>query len=428
MLQIRGLHIDPARRLLNYNTVLTIIDKLTKCNINTLHIHLTDDQGIACESNVLNFHGGWTINEQEQIYKKCSKNHINIIPEIDIPGHSMALRSIIEHNKYTPTDKMGIISDGVIKLDYINKIIEFYEEIYQRFKPQYFHMGGDETRGITKQYFQTLVDKICEWGNKHHINIIAWEDVLNKIDPPNNLIIQRWKQRIYPQVREKLTKIGESRIIYSNNYYLDKSIDIFTAYRAKIPKQCLGCIACTWGELIDTNNIEHVVFPAMYLLGKRWFNSEIIENPITILINECDRIGWINSGQQMSWKRRQWASFVLDQNKPIPKRSCSSVTTNIKLDREPDQYPLISKLLIMFADDIYNYEINKKNPSQNKQSLYKKALLEANVNNELIDVLWKCDDVKKILRKIRHITEIEEQELYKNGIRMVIRECLRLHH
>ena len=278
-LKIRGLHLDPARRFFGVTQLLQIVELASKCGINTLHLHLSDDQGIAIESNVLNFHSGWTINEQNIIYETCKKLGIDIIPEFDIPGHSVALRSILDNKKYEPEKQMGVVSEGLIKFENIPIILQLYDEIVSRFHPKYFHMGGDETRGTTKEYFQELVDKVCEWGLSKNIKIIAWEDVLGKVDPPNNLIIHKWKKRTYPQIAQKLELLPLDRIIHSENYYLDTCLDIFTAYRTKIKPGILGCIACTWGELIGPENLEQSIFPALYLLGNRWNNPTNIVDP-----------------------------------------------------------------------------------------------------------------------------------------------------
>jgi len=92
---LRGLHLDLARRPLQINTILNIIKRMNICNLNTLHLHLTDDQGIAINSTILNFNEGLTFEDQILIKQTCDQNNIEIIPEIDIPGHTIALRSIL---------------------------------------------------------------------------------------------------------------------------------------------------------------------------------------------------------------------------------------------------------------------------------------------------------------------------------------------
>ena len=55
-------------------------------------------------------------------------------------------------------------------------------------------------------------------------------------------------------------------------------------------------------------------------------------------------------------------------------------------------------------------------------------MIAASVPTQIVDDIFAAssrDEINKSLRRLRRITEPEEQTLYKNGIRMVIRECLR---
>ena len=75
--------------------------------------------------------------------------------------------------------------------------------------------------------------------------------------------------------------------------------------------------------------------------------------------------------------------------------------------------------------------MNGEKCSIGNMKTYVKAITDAG-NNTIVNQLLKIDatisvkDFKTLLRRIRRTLEAEEQELYKNGIRMVIRECLRL--
>jgi hypothetical protein len=424
-LKIRGIHCDPARRPISVKTIKKIIKRSSECGINTLHLHLTDDQGIAFESNILNYHGGWSIDEQEEIYEYAKKYNIDIIPEIDIPGHSVAIRSIIEKNKYTPNKQMGIISDGLIKLEHMPIILNLYTEVANRFKCKYFHIGGDETKGSEKEYFQKIVNDVCDWGMQKNISIIAWEDILNKVDPPDNLIIQKWK--VYSH--KKFHELDKKRTIISFGYYLDRMTDPYTMFRTKVDPNVLGCIACTWGELIGEENIMSSIFPSLYLLAGRWKDTECNENPVKSLYKKCEEYGWIDDNDQNTWKRRQWGVFVLDKNKIVPPRSTSSTTTDTILNREQDNYPLISNFLIKFTYDIYKLIHKQKIPNDETIASYNKALEEAGGDKEMIKLLWNkknsTDDTIKIIKKIKRTLEKEEQPLYKNGFICVFRELLR---
>lgn len=415
-LRIRGLHIDPARRNIRCDTVIDILEQIKNYNINTLHIHLTDDQGIAFSSKILNYSGGWTKDEMIRI-ATCAKEHnIQIIPEIDIPGHSYALRSLLDSGKYDYRDQMGIITKDLIKLEHLDKILEIFEELSEIFNPEYIHIGGDETRGGSKDYFQEIVNKFCGKFKK----ILAWEDILAKIEIiPDNLYIHRWKHRVYPQIAKNLEKIPNSRIIYSNNYYLDTCIDPITAYRSKIPEDALGCIACCWGELISEDNIYKTIFPSIGLLGRRWTHFEI-ENPLFLL---KDMI----SDNDHEWRRKQWSGFILKEGRTIPLRSSTSVKKSTVLDREHDHYPLISSFLINFGVDLYNYIY--KNTIPLDKDLYNEKLSESGISMKTIHNLWDTnltiDKKKTIIRRLRKETLPEEQSLFKNGFRMIFREVLR---
>lgn len=426
-LKIRGLHLDPARRQLTSETVIDIIKKVKQYDINTIHLHLTDDQGIAFSSDILNYQKGWSKNEMINISNEAKKLNIQIILEIDIPGHSYCLRSLLENGKYDHKEQMGIISDGLLRLEDMNKIFNIFEELCEIFESKYIHIGCDETRGGDKIYFQTIIKSACEWAEKKGLNVIAWEDILNKLDEktiPKNLYIQKWKHRTFSPIAKNLEFIGNNRIIYSNNYYLDTSIDPFTAYRAKIPENALGCIACTWGELIGEENIYHCIFPTIKILAHKWNNIKTNDNPLFLLKDELKNN---YGGDQNSWKRRQWRPFVLKKEFDIPQRSTSSVTKSTILNREEDTYPIISNFLINFGIDLYNYIFNNQIPENIKE--YNNKLKESGVSDKILNLMWisnnDIDQKKKILRKIRSETENEEQLLYKNGFRMIIREVLR---
>ena len=124
-------------------------------------------------------------------------------------------------------------------------------------------------------------------------------------------------------------------------------------------------------------------------------------------------------------------TIILKSDQSIPARSTTSITTKTSMTRKDDQYSLISRLLITMAHDFYMIMNGEKCPIGNMKT-YVKAITDAGGDNTIVNQLLKIDatisvkDFKTLLRRIRRTLEAEEQELYKNGIRMVIRECLRL--
>jgi hypothetical protein len=433
-MKIKGLHLDPARRRLTKDKILEIVSYMSKCGLNTLHLHLTDDQGIGIDLETISFYesGGLTFKDQEEIGEVCEAQGIDIIPEIDIPGHTTALRSIIEDGEYHPFDKMGVITPGLLRESDIGIVLNIFEEVCTRFRvKKYIHMGGDETRGAKRPYFEKIVNEVCDWAIKRNLDVIAWEDILAKvIDPPSNIIIQRWKHRLFPPIAQGLEKIGNDRVIYSYDYYLDTSPDPFTMFRKDVSRVSLGCIACTWGELIGMENVDNVLYPSLFLLGEKWNNTNNDDmTPIDVL--KKYKTEMIYSGNTDTWKRRQWTGFMKSEGGSQPRSS--HIDTSQPLNRDHDQYPICSKYLIDMTIDIYETMYSNKKLGDCSLSTYKKSFIEAGADEKVVNDLFekltspKIDIkvVKTALRRVQRSQEVEEQMYYKNGLRMVVRELLR---
>ena len=111
----RGAHFDVSRHFFTIDEVKTFIDMLALHNLNTFHWHLTDDQGWRIEIKKYPMltekasmrketvigrlpgkwdgkpHGGfYTQDEAREIVKYAAEHYINVIPEIDMPGHMQA--------------------------------------------------------------------------------------------------------------------------------------------------------------------------------------------------------------------------------------------------------------------------------------------------------------------------------------------------
>lgn len=93
---IKGLHIDLCRHFIEFDTIVNTIELMAKLNFNTLHLHLSDDQSMPFQSveyPEIKFEKMLSVDQQIKIYDICKKYNIQIIPEIDIPGHCQAFRS-----------------------------------------------------------------------------------------------------------------------------------------------------------------------------------------------------------------------------------------------------------------------------------------------------------------------------------------------
>ena len=174
----RGMHLDIARHFQDVKFIKKYIDILALHNINTFHWHLVDDQGWRVEikkypllttvsttrkETVIGRNSGvwdgkpygkgmyYTQEELREVVEYARERHIDIIPEIDMPGHMVAALAAYPELGCTggPYDVWTIwgVSEDLLCAGN-DKTIEFckdiLDEIVAIFPYEYIHIGGDE--------------------------------------------------------------------------------------------------------------------------------------------------------------------------------------------------------------------------------------------------------------------------------------------
>ncbi|WP_418709809.1 beta-N-acetylhexosaminidase [Barnesiella intestinihominis] len=231
----RGMHLDVARHFFTLDEVKRILNVMAVHKLNTLHWHLTDDQGWRVEikkyprltevGSIRNktmirkewdnydttpYGGFYTQDELRDMVKYAADLGITIIPEIDLPGHMMAaLASYPElgctGGPYEVSGQWGI-RDDVLCVGK-EKTFEFIEnvllEIIDIFPSKYIHIGGDECpkirwekcpacqariqklglkddeHGKAEHYLQSYTtERIEKFLNEHGREIIGWDEML----------------------------------------------------------------------------------------------------------------------------------------------------------------------------------------------------------------------------------------------------------
>lgn len=194
----RGMHLDVCRHFFNIDFVKEYIDLLALHNMNTLHFHLTDDQGwrmeikkypklttvganrtgtvMGCNSDVDDHqpYGGYFTQEQlREIVSYAAARHINVIPEIEMPGHTLAiLASYPEYGctggPYEVGHKWGIYSDilCVGKEETFTFLEDILDEVMSIFPSRYIHIGGDEAPKSKWEKCERCQQRIREEGIK----------------------------------------------------------------------------------------------------------------------------------------------------------------------------------------------------------------------------------------------------------------------
>ena len=173
----RGAMLDVARHFLATREVLRFIDLMAVHRLNTLHLHLTEDQGWRIE--ILRYprlaeaaswrtesqvgagptagtdgrpHGGYyTQADLREIVAYAAERHITVVPEIDIPGHSQAAIHAYPELGIDPSAQLPVLTRWGVNPNVLGAeqgTIEFYrgvlDEVMDLFPSELIGLGGDE--------------------------------------------------------------------------------------------------------------------------------------------------------------------------------------------------------------------------------------------------------------------------------------------
>lgn len=176
----RGFMLDVARHFTSVEGLKKHIDVLSMFKINHLHLHLTDHQGWRVEIKKYpkltevgatrldeygrTYSGYYTQEQLREIVAYAAERFVTIIPEIDIPGHSLAAIASYPNlsctgEQYQVMSRWGffpvVFCPG--KEDMFTFLDDVFREIASIFPGEYFHIGGDE---CPKQVWKTC--KNCQ--------------------------------------------------------------------------------------------------------------------------------------------------------------------------------------------------------------------------------------------------------------------------
>ena len=247
----RGLHLDVSRHFFDKEFVKKQLDAMAYFKMNRLHWHLTDGAGWRIEikkypkltetgawrnSKVLAYgdvkpdgerYGGfYTQKDIKEIVAYAKKKFIEIIPEIDIPGHSQAaVAAYPEFLACDPENKHEVWLQQGISTDVINvanpKAMQFAKEVIDEltelFPFNYIHLGGDECptnkwqkndeckkllseigssnfRDLQIYFYKQLKDYIATKPADQQRQLIFWNEVLhgNTSILGNDITIMAW--------------------------------------------------------------------------------------------------------------------------------------------------------------------------------------------------------------------------------------------
>lgn len=194
----RAMHLDPCRHFMDLDSVKIYIDMLALHNMNQFHFHLSEDQGWRIEikkypeltrvgayrnGTVIGRngrlydtirHGGFYTQEQlRDLVQYAAERHVNIIPEIDLPGHMQAALASYPWlgctgGPYEVWKRWGVSDDVLCAGN--EQTMQFVEDVLNEvmdiFPSPYIHIGGDECPKVRWEKCPKCQAKIKELGIK----------------------------------------------------------------------------------------------------------------------------------------------------------------------------------------------------------------------------------------------------------------------
>ena len=302
----RSFMLDSARHFQSKETVKNVIRLLAAYRINVFHWHLTDSQGwrIAMDnvdrkaSSDIMSEGFYTKEDLREIIEYAKKYFMQIVPEVDVPGHS---KGFLAAYKEYACDGMEPGKEFCLgKPAVMEKLKKIYDELFEIFhESRYIHFGGDEAdtthweqcpvcqkamkelgfsnmRELENHFMVTLTRYAIEKGR---VPIVWGTDT----PFPADTVIQNWSGSIrepFPHVKN-----GNPIIIsFHTSYYFDYPADAaepqecwmfglpeesvymadpFVIWEKEWKESMLGPEACLWTETVPQWRVRRKILPRL---------------------------------------------------------------------------------------------------------------------------------------------------------------------
>lgn len=327
----RGLNLDCCRHFMNKDFVKRYIDLLAYHKMNVLHWHLTEDQGWRIEIKKypkVTEVGAWRTNTDGTVYggfytqddirevvAYAAKRHVMVVPEIEMPGHSVAALAAYPHLSCTGEPLKVETNWGVFKDIYCAGndstfifLQDVLSEVIELFPSPYIHIGGDEapkyrwencpkcrarlkTEKLSnyeelQRYFITRISKFLETKGK---TIIGWDEILEG-GRPHNAMVQAW--RGIDRASEALKANAPVVVSPTSHCYFDYPVEVTNLQKvysfdpvpdqadsAKVPL-VLGGECNMWTEYAPQETVDSKVFPRLLAISEvLWTYSNQREYP-----------------------------------------------------------------------------------------------------------------------------------------------------
>ncbi len=352
--EYRGMHLDVARHFMPVEFIKEYIDYLALHKMNYFHWHLTDDQGWRIESkkhprlnevgsyrdatiigiypgtgiDSTRYGGYYKIEEMKEIVEYAAKRYITIVPEIDLPGHCMAILATYPHfgtedNAAVKTaHTWGIFNKLNNVLAPSEEVFSFLDDVFNElmdiFPGPYIHMGADECahkwwdnspktqkfiaehnlkdgKGLQKYFAERVAATIKARGRIP----VGWDEMVDN-GLPEDVAVMVWRSKskwmraadaghkiiMTPSTYNYLNRQqrpDETRLAHRGR---DLSLDAVynqdpTPDSLSVAQQqhIIGGQACMWTEYFHTpEDVEYAIFPRLSAAAEVFWTKEELKD------------------------------------------------------------------------------------------------------------------------------------------------------
>lgn len=349
----RGLMFDVSRHFFTKQQVKDFIDEMVKYKLNLLHLHLTDDEGWRIEIKSLpkltqvgawrahrtgtfgnlepptpdeprDYGGFYTHDDIKELVQYASDRFVNILPEVDVPGHSLAAVVSYPELSCTPGVEKYRVRSGEKIMNWHSggftalidntlcpaneKVYTFLDKVFTEvaalFPFEYIHMGGDECAKNfweknpqikalmnreklkdmheVQSYFVKRVEKIIESKGK---KMIGWDEILEGGLAPNAAVMS-WrglKGGIEAAKQNHEVVMSPTTFAYLDYMQSDPLLEppVYASLRLKTaysfepvpdgvdPKFIKGGQGNLWTEQVyNTRHLQYMLWPRAYAIAE----------------------------------------------------------------------------------------------------------------------------------------------------------------
>ncbi len=350
----RGFMLDVARTFTDKEGVLQVLDRMAHHKLNKLHWHLTDDDAwrieIKSHPELIDrgaFRGGdypirprygawnqvyggyYTQDDIREIVDYATARDIEIIPEIDLPGHSLAIASVfpevlcrsadsLRSAGFTPNVLCVAREENYALLD------DIMHELSELFPSSYIHVGGDEvdpsqwnacpdcqalmvrhgfdSPNQVNGYFMQRMQKILRKYGKHQA---VWSEAVDGDNLPLDTRVHGWKN--VADCRKTLGKGYSTVIMPATYFYFDM-------------QQSPGEPGLTWAAIFDMEKTYSFDFDGAGITSEEQKYIAGIECALWMEVGRTNGPGYLDyqifpricAFSEVAWsprEARQWENF-----------------------------------------------------------------------------------------------------------------------